>query len=231
MTRKRPRSAPPPALVYAVSRKGLVYAIAERTGETLWQFVATEPIVCPVAVIGGNVYVTTQLGGLYCLDAATGARKWWAPGVRQFVAQSKDRLYAQDRSGQLMILDPQNGTFLGSMPISGVNPLMVMNTQNDRLYLVARGGLVQCFHEPSIAQPLVYAAAHVAPAEKPKATKKTDAEAEHPKHAAKAAGEDAAPAKERPAPKPKAVNADPLEKPDKPAKPARTPKGKAKDAI
>lgn len=215
-------------VVFAVTRKGLAYAIAERTGETIWQFAASEPIVQPAAVIGGNAYITTQLGGLHCLDAANGARKWWSPGIRQFVAQSKDRLYGLDRTGRLMILDPQNGATLGVMPINAYDPSLVMNAQNDRLYMVSRGGLIQSFHEPSITQPLVYATPHLPPPEKARATKKAAEEgAEHPKAAPKPAGERpaAAPAADQPKPKPK-PNADPLEKPEKPVKAPRTPKGK-----
>ena len=152
--------------IFVVSRKGLAYAISERTGQTIWQFAITEPIVYPAAVIGPNVFITTQLGGLYCLDVATGVRKWWSPGVRQFVAQSKDRLYTTDGDGRLMILDPQNGVAIDSMPISAYKPLLVANGQNDRLYMVSRGGLIQCFHEPAIPQPLVYATPHLLPVRK-----------------------------------------------------------------
>ncbi len=66
-------------LIIAVSRDGYVHAIQEKNGEYLWRFPTGEPVVASPAVIGNHVYVSTQLGGMYCLEATSGKSLWFAP--------------------------------------------------------------------------------------------------------------------------------------------------------
>jgi hypothetical protein len=104
-------------------------------------------------VLEGHVYVTTQPGGMYSLDATTGAEQWWTPEATQFVAASNARVYATDKVGRLLILDRKTGGRLDSMNLVH-NPIKVCNTRTDRIYLATETGLIQSLHEIELSDPL-----------------------------------------------------------------------------
>jgi hypothetical protein len=144
-------------IVYAAARDGFVYAVQEKTGQTMWRFSAGDPIVRDPVLIGLRLYVTTQLGGMYCLEAKTGQELWFAPQVMQFLAVSKSRVYVVDKIGRLLVLNSETGARLDSLPIAipDLN-LAISNSISDRIYLVSANGLVQCLREVENAEPLVY---------------------------------------------------------------------------
>jgi outer membrane protein assembly factor BamB len=141
--------------VFATSCDGFVYAIQEETGDTLWRFSTGEPILRSPAVIDLRVYVTTELGGMYCLDATSGKNIWWAENVMQFVAASKARVYVVDRIGRLRVLSAASGAQLDAIPTETVTTKMA-NTDTDRIYLVSDGGLVQCLREVEQIEPIMH---------------------------------------------------------------------------
>ena len=63
---------PDSGVLIAGSEDGFVYGIRERTGDTLWRFSTGEPIVEDPVLLGRFVFVTNQLGGMYCVDAKIG---------------------------------------------------------------------------------------------------------------------------------------------------------------
>jgi outer membrane protein assembly factor BamB len=151
----RPSEGKDPGLVYVVSREGLVHAVNERTGQTVWEFPVAEAVSEPPAVVGPNVYVAVQLGGMFCLDAKTGVQRWAAPLVTQFVAAGRDRIYAVDKLQRLVSLDPRTGSRLDSFDVHG-SPFRLANVQTDRIYLVGQQGLIQCLRDTRQVEPLVY---------------------------------------------------------------------------
>jgi outer membrane protein assembly factor BamB len=153
-------------LLFTVSSNGYVYAVNETTGDALWRFAAGEPVLQPAAVIETNLYVTTELGGMYCLDAPTGARKWWTPDAAQFVAASKQRVYAADKHDHLLVIDAQSGARLDSLSLAAL-PIRLFNAQTDRMYLASEGGLIQSLHEEGLPQPLLHGEDRKKPPEKP----------------------------------------------------------------
>jgi hypothetical protein len=160
-------------VIYIPSRDGYIFALNENDGSTLWRFSTGEPILEPVAVVGDYVCIPTEPGGMYCLDAISGVQKWWAPQVTQFIAASKDRIYAADRVGRMLVLNAQNGARLDAMQISSL-PIRLLNTQTDRVYLASETGLVQCLHEIEATEPIVHRRS-VTPV-KPEAGPKTEEE-------------------------------------------------------
>ncbi len=167
--------------IIVVSRDGFVYVFREKDGDKVWRFSVGEPIVDAPAVVGDRVYVTAQLGGMHCLALKTGNENWSAPGIVQFVAASKSRVYATDRIGRLVVLDARNGARLDAVPIESV-PIKLLNTVTDRIYLADDGGLVQCLHEVQQREPLIYSKV-VTPAEnaeKKPAKKEIAAPKQHP---------------------------------------------------
>ena len=143
------------AVIYAASRDGRVYAILEKSGELLWKFPAAEPVLDSPAVINNRVYICTQLGGMFCLDAKSGKQYWWAPEIMHFVAAGKQRVYASDQAGRTQVLSAKTGARLDILPTE-MSPIKLMNTQTDRLYLATDTGLVQCLHEIDLGKPILY---------------------------------------------------------------------------
>ena len=86
-------------IILAASGDGYVNAILEKTGDSLWRFSAGEPLAQPAVVIDERVYAATSLGGLHSIDAKTGKQIWYAPGIVQFTAASKNRVYGVDKLG------------------------------------------------------------------------------------------------------------------------------------
>ncbi len=140
-------------LILAVSGDGFVYAIKELSGDTLWQFATSEPIVEPPAVVEDHVYVPTQIGGMYCLDIKTGKSLWWAHDVMRFVAASETRVYVSDRLGRLLVFNTRKGSLLDTISTETI-PIKLLNTDTDRIYLADSSGLIQCLHEIEQTQPL-----------------------------------------------------------------------------
>ena len=203
-------------MIFATSTNGYVYAVSEVRGEMLWKFPTSEPVFQPPAVIEDHVFVVTQLGGMFCCDTKTGKQLWSAPEISQFVAASKQRVYAADRAGRTQVLTPRPAPRWTSCPPNCCR-MKLLNTQTDRLYLATDSGLVQCLHEIEQSQPILHGEDRKA---------KKEEEAEKPPAARKPKAE---PGQEQPrpkaTPKPKAPAG------EKPAKPAKKPKGKAaKDA-
>lgn len=142
-----------PGLIFIPSRDGFVHALNDKEGSAQWRFSTGEPILERVAVIGENSYVSTQPGGMYCLGSKTGTQQWWAPGVKQFIAASKERVYAADKLGRMLVIDARTGARIDAMDIMS-HPIRLMNLQTDRIYLASETGLVQCLHEIEQVEPL-----------------------------------------------------------------------------
>jgi hypothetical protein len=141
--------------IFFVSEDGDVRAVQERSGEILWRFTTGEPTFQPPVLVGDRIYVANQFGGLHCLDANLGSEAWFSPGIAQFVAAGKERLYAVDVLGNLQVLYARTGMRLDAFSVLG-QPIRLTNSATDRIYLATETGLVQCLREIEQTQPLVY---------------------------------------------------------------------------
>lgn len=142
--------------VFVGSLGGYVYALHENNGRTLWRFTASDPIRLPPVVIQDAVYVVPESGGIFRVNAGSGAEEWHTPSIRHFLAASKTRVYGTDEADRLTVLDAATGARIDVLPISGYS-LKLINTTNDRIYLASENGLVQCLHEAELKEPLNYA--------------------------------------------------------------------------
>lgn len=179
MLRAATEEASDSAIIFAPSQDGFLHAIREQDGTSMWRFSTGEPVIEPAAPIGDKVYVTTQLGGMYCLAVQTGQQLWWAPGIMKFLAASKDRVYAEDGNGDIVVLHALSGGRLDVIPAAGL-AIKMMNLQTDRLFLAAESGLVQCLHEIELEQPILHRPKPAPKPEKPKPSSKAPAKKEQP---------------------------------------------------
>ncbi|MBN2296350.1 MAG: PQQ-binding-like beta-propeller repeat protein [Pirellulales bacterium] len=175
-------------VIFAASMNGSIYAHSEKQGIELWKKSIGQPIVEPVIPIGDRLYVTSELGGLYCLDKNNGDKLWHAPLVTRFVAASPTRLYVEDKLGRLLVLDAKNGVRIDTLPFRPAD-VMVCNMWTDRIYLITKTGLVQCLHEMELTKPVRHnQKAEKKPADEKNPKPKGDEKKEAPK--AEAAAED-----------------------------------------
>ncbi len=89
---------------YGSSNTGALTALDVKTGNTVWTFVTDGPIRCAPHLAGGKVYVGSDDGYAYCLDAADGSLLW------------KDRAGPDDRmlwgNGRLISVWPVRSSML-----------------------------------------------------------------------------------------------------------------------
>ena len=109
----------------------------------------------PAVVIDERIYAATSLSGLHCIDVKTGQQIWYAPGIVQFVAASKNRVYGVDKLGQTRVLDAATGAQLDSLPTTSL-PIKMLNADTDRIYLASSKGLIQCLHEIGLTKPILH---------------------------------------------------------------------------
>jgi outer membrane protein assembly factor BamB len=141
--------------LFACSVDGYVYALDERKGTIEWKYVVGEPMYERPAAVDNKVFAIADSTGMYCLDAEKGQLLWHAAGIHQFVALTPTRVYAEDKLGNLAILDASTGMRLDTMPTSALTQKLV-NNQSDRIFLVDRAATIQCLHEPQLVSPVVY---------------------------------------------------------------------------
>jgi hypothetical protein len=142
-------------MIYAVTRVGELLAVDEKSGAVRWRYLTGYPTDRTPAAVGDRVYVASQQPALHCLDATTGIAHWEAPGISQFAAAGKSHVYGIDQYGALTEVDAATGAQTGRIQ-SGDMMQGLVNDQTDRLYLISGKGLVQCFHEIGLAEPLHY---------------------------------------------------------------------------
>lgn len=196
---------------YATSHDGFLYAVHEKTGRTAWKFSTGDRIAHPPVVINDRIYVTPDIGGLFCLDTNLGNQVWYAVGISKFLAASPTRIYAMDRQGRMVALDAKNGGLLGWLPIPGMT-LQMINSHTDRIYLANDSGLIECLREKQLPEPILY----IPPVDE----KKADVPAEPP---ADAPPSDAPPDAAPPANEPNPFGAPPAAAPPAAAPPAAPP--------
>jgi outer membrane protein assembly factor BamB len=202
--------------IYIASRDGYLYCMHELTGREHWRFATGYPVTSSPAIVGDHAYVASIEPTLHCVNSESGARLWSVSGASHFAAQGKERVYASDRYGNLIVLDSKTGSVLGELPTAeGMSTLV--NDQTDRVYLVNDRGLVQCLHEIGAVEPTLYRkpAEIVAAEAKAAATPKKEEDANPFHNEEPGADATAPPAAEQPgAPADK-----PAEQPEAPADP------------
>lgn len=143
-------------VIYAASQDGYVHAIQEKDGTHLWRFSTGDPINEAPVVIGYRVFVTSELGGLYNLDAKSGKVMWYTPGITRFLAASRSRLYTLDQLGRIVVLDARTGARLDSLVLPAVWTIQPANYWTDRLYFATSSGLLMCLREAGLPKPAVH---------------------------------------------------------------------------
>lgn len=124
-----------------------LYCLNAENGNSRWQpFPSGFPIRRAPRVIGQQVFVFPDAGGLFAISALTGKRTWWRHGVNNFVGSSLKRLYTTDRVGNVVILRRGDGGVLGTMPLRQFG-VKHANDRTDRLFLATNSGMIVAIRE------------------------------------------------------------------------------------
>lgn len=141
-------------ILFAGSLDGYVYALNELTGAALWRFATGDRVRETPLVVDKAVYVVAERGGLFRVNAESGAEAWYSPGVRRLLAASQAKLYAEDGNGQMVVLDARTGARVDGFPIPVGLSLRIQNHDTDRILLGSPVGMFQAFHEVALTKPV-----------------------------------------------------------------------------
>ncbi len=136
------------------SESGQVYAIqATRSGKLLWRQSLGQPVYSGVFVSGERVFVSTAYKNLFCLELGSGELAWRGPvaQIDRVLAVADGHVFVRTNSNRLAVLDIESGARVADLK-ELVIETVVPNRLSDRLYLIGRGGMMQCLRP--ISSPL-----------------------------------------------------------------------------
>lgn len=152
---------------FYASTTGVVSKItlSDRLGRINWEYHTGQPTSSPPLVIGDMVYVSTDSGELTAIEDSTGFEKWNASGmsIDQAIGKAGNDLFALSRHGELIVLDSDSGAVKGRSGVINIAKPCT-NQINDRIYLVAKTGQIQCIRHvgaelPTMIEPVKVQAA------------------------------------------------------------------------
>ncbi len=132
-----------------------VYSLDMANGRYNWQFSSGMMIRKTPVVIGDELYLTPERGGMFKISPETGKQIWWRPGIEEFISASPTRVYASDRMGNVAVLSRQDGGLIAAMPAERFTR-HVVNDRSDRLFLATETGLIVELHELGRDAPLYH---------------------------------------------------------------------------
>lgn len=124
-----------------------VYCLDAMTGEELWNFPTSQPVISSPAVSNGKVYVGSMNHYVYCLDANTGTCLWqyWTNGgiFQSSPAVYQGKVYIGSHDNKVYCLDAEKGTKLWDYPTTyfvSSSPAVV----DDKVYIGSMDGILYC---------------------------------------------------------------------------------------
>jgi outer membrane protein assembly factor BamB len=132
--------------LYAATEDLKFYCVDTEKRTIKWEFTTVALINHKPIVVGQNLYLFPNSGGVLCLHAETGSELWWQPEGKKFLAASKTKVYIADSNSRLIALSRETGEILGSAYLESYNVLYA-NALTDRIFLAANNGLVVSVRE------------------------------------------------------------------------------------
>ena len=133
-------------VLFLASEDFNVFCVDKITGSIRWQFIAGLPIRVQPRVINDDVFVFPARGGMHCLSRISGRRKYWRPGLVDFVGATRRLLVTSDSVNNLVVLSRFDGASIGALPFRGFKH-RYSNELTDRIYMATQTGLVVCIRE------------------------------------------------------------------------------------
>ncbi len=144
-----------PNRIFFVTERGDVLAIHDGRGDLIWKLPTGHSVRQSPVVIDKTLYVSTEFGGLYSVDSASGSVRWNTGGVRQFVAANEHHVYALTSTGQLAKLAAQSGEVLQRIQLPRQS-FVPVNYLSDRIFVISPSGGMECWREPNYHWPMLH---------------------------------------------------------------------------
>lgn len=123
-----------------------------------WRYPLDRTIIRRPVVIGQQVLVVTDGGGLYNISRQTGRpvpvpqpegrdQDWYVTGITSVVSVSENHIYGIDLTNRLTAIDRATSQVKSQMHVDSYRHRH-QNDLTDRLYLVSNAGEVLCLREP-----------------------------------------------------------------------------------
>jgi outer membrane protein assembly factor BamB len=142
-------------VLFIPSMDGYVYAVDELLGSIYWEFATGSSISKQPLAVNDAVYFVTDNAKLTKVDARTGllAEGWpqFVSGIERLCGASADYLYAIDSANQLVALRHDTGATAFTLPVA--TNVALLNSQTDRLFVIARDGTIQCLRQANQVHP------------------------------------------------------------------------------
>ena len=126
---------------FLASEDYTLFALDAQNGKIIWDFTAGLPIRRAPYVIDNDLYVAPDRGGMFCMNASEGTKRWWQPSLTNFIAVVGNTMYASDRDGNLVRTSREDGSISGTLAMRGFS-VRVANDRTDRIYMSTESGLV-----------------------------------------------------------------------------------------
>lgn len=128
-------------LVLVADSHSRMLCVNQDNGRVRWTFSAGTVMRQAPHVIGRQVFVVPHREGLTSISTDSGSVQWQQPIATEMIAVSENRVYASDLSGNLLVLQRDNGTILGVLDLKRFS-IRVQNDRTDRIVLASPGGTV-----------------------------------------------------------------------------------------
>lgn len=128
-------------LQFLASEDNTFFAVNAQNGTIVWDYTAGLPIRRAPYVVGNDLYLTPDRGGMYCLNAAQGSQRWWQPNAYSYVAVVGDAVFASDVDGNLIRITRDLGATTATLPLRSYQ-VRVANDRTDRIFMSTQSGLV-----------------------------------------------------------------------------------------
>ena len=103
-----------------------------------WIFPAGGSVELPPAAVADTVYIAAEGVGVFAADMATGERKWFVPGARQFLFLGKESAYLLGANGMIQVVSKADGGNRLRLDARRFDQF-VTNTSTDVLYMIRSG--------------------------------------------------------------------------------------------
>ena len=132
--------------MYLASEDFTFCSLSLFNGSVQWEFTSGLPIRKAPWGVDNELFVMPDRGGMYCLEPATGSRRWWRPDLTNFIALTGGAVATSDLDGNLIMVSRDRGETIGSLPLRRFS-VRTGNDRTDRIYVATESGLLICLRQ------------------------------------------------------------------------------------
>lgn len=147
----------------AAAANNRLYCIGMNTnGRMLWTYPLGQTVSEPITVIGQDVYVVGDEGGLIALGLKSGLpiqtpddKPFELSDVTTLVSVSEKALYVYDSAERLVTVSRKTGRVVAMNQFNDLK-VPVRNSMTDRIYMSSSAGYIVCFKEGGVEFPIYH---------------------------------------------------------------------------